>query len=90
MVEVQLPTDAELRAMEVGDTLRMMIEKASIRAEVRDRVSPVLQEAPAAGSTPRVEGFVKDAGGEWDLEGMTGAKAAVIVEVVVRRVASSI
>jgi hypothetical protein len=90
MDEGQLPTEQMLRATQVGDTLRMMIEKASVRAEVRDRVSPVLPEGTAPGGNAAIEGFVKDASGEWDLDSMTGAKAAVVVEIIVRRIASNI
>jgi hypothetical protein len=90
MDEGELPTEAVLRATQVGDTLRMMIDKASLRAEVRDRVSPVLQSTPDSAGVPTVEGFVKDAGGEWDLDSVTGAKGATVVEIVVRRIAATI
>jgi hypothetical protein len=89
MDEGELPTEAVLRATQVGDTLRMMIDKASLRAEVRDRVSPVLQSTPDSAGVP-IEGFVKDAGGEWDLDSVTGAKGATVVEIVVRRIAATI
>jgi hypothetical protein len=82
--------DELLRATEVGDTLRMRIEKASLSAEVRDRVSPVLKPGEGADTGPVLEGFAKDAAGEWDLDSVTGAKDSPIVEIVVRRIASSI
>jgi hypothetical protein len=86
----ELPIDEVLRATQVGDTLRMTIDKAGLRAEVRDRVSPVLQSAPDPAGAPTLEGFVKDAGGEWDLDSVMGAKAATTVEIVVRRIAADI
>lgn len=90
MDEVELPSDEVLRATQVGDTHRMKIDKTNLRAEVRDRVAPVLKEAPNAAGPQALEGFVKDAGGEWDLESVTGAKGATIVEIVVRRIAANI
>jgi len=82
--------DEVLRATQVGDTLQMTIQKAGLRAEARDRVSPVMQAAADPAGPPILEGFVKDASGEWDLDSVKGAKDAVVVEIVVRRIASSV
>jgi hypothetical protein len=82
--------DELLHATQVGDTLRMRIQKAALSAEVRDRVSPILKPPPDGDGVPTLEGFAKDAAGEWDLDSVTGAKASPIVEIVVRRIASNI
>jgi hypothetical protein len=82
--------DEQLRATQVGDTIRMRIEKSAVSAEVRDRISPVLKPSPDEDGAPTLEGFTKDAAGEWDLDSVTGAKDSPIVEIIVRRVASSL
>jgi len=89
MDEGEQRIDEVLRATQVGDTLQMTVEKAGLRAEARDRVSPVLLDASGPNGSPTLEGFVKDASGEWDLESVKGPKDAVVVEIVVRRIASN-
>jgi hypothetical protein len=89
MDEGEQRIDEVLRATQVGDTLQMKIVKAGLRAEARDRVSPVMQAASDPNAPPVLEGFVKDASGEWDLDSVKGAKDAVVVEIVVRRIASN-
>lgn len=79
-----------LSAADVGDLVRLRIEKDLIAAQARDRVSPVFEAPAEAAGRPVFRGFTKDAAGMWDLESLTGAKASVIVEVVVRRAASDL
>jgi hypothetical protein len=90
MDEGEQRIDEVLRATQVGDTLQMTVAKAGMRAEARDRVAPVLQAVADPNGSPKLEGFVKDASGEWDLESVKGPKDAVVVEIVVRRIASSL
>ncbi|MGE3271027.1 MAG: hypothetical protein AB7P40_19905 [Chloroflexota bacterium] len=75
---------------DVGDTIRVRIEKAKVSAEVRDRISPVLEPPATPGGQATLVGFTKDASGFWDLEGLTGGKGSTIVEVVIRRAASEL
>ena len=82
--------EAVLRSTEVGDTVRIRIEKASLAAEVRDRVSPILDPPPVPDGRPVFRGFRKDPGGMWDLESATSARDGSVVEVVVRRAASDL
>jgi hypothetical protein len=82
--------EERFRVTEVGDTLRMRIDKSMLRADVRDRVSPVLTQPAKQGDRLAFQGFTKDANGMWDLESVTGAKDSNIVEVIVRRAASDI
>jgi hypothetical protein len=79
-----------LQKMQVGDTLRIRMEKGKVGAEVRDRVSLVLTTPTEDGAAATLEGFTKDAGGMWDLESLTGAKDNPIVEVILRRAASDL
>jgi hypothetical protein len=90
MFDGELPKEEVLRTTQVGDTLRMTIDRSRLHAEVRDRVAPVLQAIHDGAVAPTLEGFVKDAAGEWDLESVIGAKASPTVEIVVRRIAASI
>jgi hypothetical protein len=78
------------RTVEVGDTLRMRIPKDQLSAEVRDRVSPILEPPGAPGGRTTFRGFRKDAGGMWDLESATSARDGSIVEIIIRRAASEL
>lgn len=81
---------ARFRSAEVGDTIRIRIDKSMLNAEVRDRVSPVLGPAAEPNGHQSFEGVAKDAAGVWDLESATSAKNGSIVEIVVRRAASDL
>ena len=82
---------AELfRALEVGDTIRMRMQKDQLKAEVPNRVSPIWEPSATPGGHTTFRGFTKDAAGMWDLESITGAPGNTIVEVVVRRAASEV
>jgi hypothetical protein len=63
-----------LRALEVGDTLRMRLQD-QLDAEVRDRVSPILEPPTTPKDRTAFRRFRKDAGGMWDLESVTGGPA---------------
>ena len=78
------------RSTEVGDTVSIRIEKALLAAEVRDRVSPILDPPLLPNGRPTFRGFKKDPGGMWDLESATSARGDSIVEVIVRRAASDL
>jgi hypothetical protein len=78
------------RTLEVGDTLRIRMQKDQLNAVVRDRVSPILEPATTPNGRTTFRGFMKDAGGMWDLESITGALGSTTIEVVVRRAASEI
>jgi hypothetical protein len=82
--------EALLSATQVGDTIRMRFQKAQISADVRDRVSPVLERPAGVTGPALLRGFVKDPAGIWDLEGMTSANGSPIVEVLLRRAASAV
>lgn len=79
-----------LEKMQVGDTIRIRMEKGKVGAEVRDRVSLVMTSPTDSSNGATLEGFTKDAGGMWDLESLTGAKDNPIVEVILRRAASDL
>src|SRR3954451_22300459 len=66
--------EEQLRALEVGDTLRMRLQKDQVDAEVRDRVSPILEPPTTPKDRTAFRGFRKDAGGMWDLESVTGGR----------------
>ena len=78
------------RSTGVGDTIRMRILKDQLEAEVRDRVSPILEPNAESGGPPTFRGFRKDPRGLWDLESATSARDSSIVEVIVRRAASDL
>ena len=82
--------EALIRAAQVGDTVRIRMDKGQLGAEARDRVSPIMAPAAARGGHPAFRGIAKDAAGLWDLEQVTGAKGSEIVEVVIRRAASDL
>ena len=82
--------EERFRVLEVGDTIRMQMQKNQLNAEVRDRVSPILEPATAPNGRTTFRGFVKDAGGMWDLESITGAPGSTTIEIVVRRAASDL
>ena len=82
--------EERFRVLEVGDTIRMQLQKNQLNAEVRDRVSPILEPPTAPNGRTTLRGFVKDAGGMWDLESITGAPGSATIEVVVRRAASDL
>ena len=79
-----------LRTIEVGDTIQMRMPKDQLNAQVRDRVSPILEPPSTPNGRTTFRGFVKDAGGMWDLESVTGAPGSTTIEVVVRRAASDL
>ena len=79
-----------IRAAQFGDTVRIRMYKEQLGAEVRDRVSPIMEPLPASDVRTTFRGIAKDAAGLWDLEQATGAKGSDIVEVVIRRVASDL
>ena len=78
------------RTLEVGDTIRLQIQKDQLNAEVRDRVSPILEPPTTPNGRSIFRGFTKDASGMWDLESITGARGSTTIEVVVRRAASDL
>ena len=82
--------EALIRAAQVGDTVRIRMNKGQLNAEVRDRVSPILEPVAAADGRTTFGGIAKDATGLWDLEQTTGAKDSGTVEVVIRRAASDL
>jgi hypothetical protein len=82
--------EERLRVIEVGDIIRMRIQKEQLEAEVRDRVSPILEPPTTPKGRATFRGFRKDAGGMWDLESVTGAPGSTTIEIVVRRAASDI
>jgi len=82
--------EERFRILEVGDTIRMQLQKNQLNAEIRDRVSPILEPATAPNGRTTFRGFVKDAGGMWDLESITGAPGSTTIEIVVRRAASDL
>jgi hypothetical protein len=90
MTESVHDPEALFRATAVGDTIRMRISKDQLEAEVRDRVSPILEPNVAGGDPPVFRGFRKDPAGMWDLESATSARDGSIVEVIVRRAASDL
>jgi hypothetical protein len=75
---------------QVGDTVRIRIEKRLVNADVRDRISPIMEGSAGQDGGPTFGGIAKDSTGLWDLEQVTGAKDASIVEVVIRRAASDL
>jgi hypothetical protein len=74
-----------LRATEVGDTVRMRLEKSRLNAEVRDRISPIIDLSADPTGHTTFQGFTKDATGLWDLESVTHARGSSVVEVIIRR-----
>lgn len=82
--------EALIRAAQVGDTVRIRMDKRQLGAEVRDRVSPIMEPSDASDGRAIFRGIAKDAAGLWDLEQITGARASDIVEVVIRRAASEL
>jgi hypothetical protein len=78
------------RSTGVGDTIHMRISKDQLNAEVRDRVSPILEPDAESGGSPTFRGFKKDPAGMWDLESVTSARGGSIVEVIIRRAASDL
>jgi hypothetical protein len=82
--------EALIRAARVGDTVRIRMDKGHLGAEVRDRVSPVMEPSADTDGHATFRGIAKDAAGLWDLEQATGAKGSSIVEVVIRRAASDL
>jgi hypothetical protein len=82
--------DELFRTTAVGDTIRLRIEKGQLNAEVRDRVSPILEPPTVPNGRAIFRGFMKDAGGMWDLESITGAPGSTTIEIVVRRAASDL
>jgi hypothetical protein len=78
------------RSTDVGDTVCIRIQKDLLAAEVRDRVSPILDPPTEPNGRPTFRGFRKDPGGMWDLESVTHARDGSVVEVVVRRAASDL
>jgi hypothetical protein len=82
--------EAQIRAAQVGDTVRIRMDKGQLGAEVRDRVTPITEAAGGPDGAVTVQGIAKDAAGLWDLEQVTGAKGGSIVEVVIRRAASDL
>jgi hypothetical protein len=83
-------TEALIRAAQVGDTVRIRMDKGQLGAEVRDRVSPIMEPLAASDVRTTFRGIAKDAAGMWDLEQITGAKDSDIIEVVIRRAASDL
>ena len=79
-----------LQTMQVGDTIRIRMEKSKVGAEVRDRVSLVMSDPTDSSATGTLQGFTKDATGMWDLESLTSGKDNPVVEVVLRRAASAL
>ena len=62
-----------LRTSEVGDTVRIRLQKDQLNAVARDRVSPILEPPAVPNGRATFRGFTKDAGGLWDVESITGA-----------------
>jgi len=90
MTESTHDLEGLLRSTGVGDTIRLRISKDQLEAEVRDRVSPILEPNAETGGPPTFRGFRKDPAGMWDLESATSARDGSIVEVLVRRAASDL
>jgi hypothetical protein len=88
------PNDEDIEALlattQVGDTIRVLLPKVQVLAVARDRVSPVLERPSTPDGPGLVRGFIKDPAGMWDLERITGAKDATVVEVLLRRAASEV
>lgn len=82
--------EEQLRTMQVGDTIRIRMEKGKVGAEVRDRVSLIVAPPDDPDAPGSLQGFTKDAGGMWDLESLTSGKDNPIVEVILRRAASDL
>ena len=82
--------EAQIRAAQVGDTVRIRLEKEHVSAEVRDRISPIMEASDDPDRPATFRGIAKDAAGLWDLEQATSAKGGNIVEVVIRRAASDL
>ena len=82
--------EARIRAAQVGDTVRIRIDKSQLSAEVRDRVSPVMEPSADSPGRATFRGITKDAAGLWDLDQATSARNGSIVEVVIRRAASDL
>lgn len=82
--------EARIRAAQVGDTVRIRIDKSQLSAEVRDRVSPVMEPSADSQGQATFRAITKDAAGLWDLEQATSARDGKIVEVVIRRAASDL
>jgi len=82
--------DEIFRSTKVGDTVCIRIEKALLAAEVRDRVSPILDPPLLPNGRPSFRGFRKDPGGMWDLESATSARDGSVVEIILRRAASEL
>jgi hypothetical protein len=80
----------QLRTMQVGDTIRIRMEKSKVGAEVRDRVSLIVAPLTDPDGPGALQGFTKDASGMWDLESLTSGKDNPVVEVILRRAASDI
>jgi hypothetical protein len=79
-----------IRSAQVGDTVRIRMAKDQLDANVRDRVSPIMEPTPDTTDRATFRGIVKDAAGLWDLEQVTSAKGGSIVEAVIRRAASDL
>jgi|SRR4051794_9925059 len=90
MTESAHDPEGLFRTTGVGDTIRMRILKDQLEAEVRDRVSPILEPNAETGGPPTFRGFKKDPAGMWDLESVTGARVSSVVEIIVRRAASDL
>ena len=90
MPESDESVEALIRAAQVGDTVRIRMDKGQLSAEVRDRVSPIMEPSAAADGRTVFRGIAKDAAGLWDLEQTTGAKDSGTIEVVIRRAASDL
>jgi hypothetical protein len=82
--------EAQIRAAQVGDTVRIRMEKGQLSAEVRDRVTPITESSAGAAGEIIFKGIAKDTAGLWDLEQVTSAKDGSVVEVVIRRAASDL
>jgi hypothetical protein len=78
------------RMSQVGDTIRPRMQKDQLNAEVRDRVSPILEPPTAPNGRTTFRGFMKNAGGIWGLESITGAPGSATIEMVVRRASSDL
>ena len=90
MPESDESVEALIRAAQVGDTVRIRMDKGQLSAEVRDRVSPIMEPSAASDGRTVFRGIAKDAAGLWDLEQATGAKGSGTIEVVIRRAASDL
>jgi hypothetical protein len=80
----------QLQTMQVGDTIRIRMEKSKVGAEVRDRVSLIVATPTDENAPATLQGFTKDASGMWDLESLTSGKDNPVVEIVLRRAASDL